>query len=107
MSPAAPVRTGPLTHGQLRYLRGLCHHLKPVILLGNKGVTAAVKAELDLSLDHHELLKVKLSGADREERQRQLDDLLEASGAELVQQVGHVASLFRRNADKPRLALPR
>ncbi len=96
-----------LTQSQRRYLRGLCHELKPVVMLGNKGVTGAVTAELEHAIDHHELVKVKLSGGDREERQRQLDALLDATGAELVQQIGHVVSLFRRNPDKPGLALPR
>lgn len=103
--PETPV--APLTQAQRRYLRGLCHDLKPVVMLGNKGVTEAVKTELGSTLDHHELVKVKLSGGDRDERQQQLDALLEATGAELVQQIGHVVSLFRRNIEKPRLALPR
>lgn len=76
-------------------------------MLGNKGVTESVTRELILTLDHHELVKVKLSGGDREQRQQQLDHLLEATGAELVQQIGHVVSLFRRNPENPQLALPR
>lgn len=100
---AAP---GPLTPNQRRYLRSLCHGLKPLILLGNKGVTDNLKAELISTLDHHELVKIRLSGGDREERQQQLDTLLETSDAELVQQIGHVASLYRRNRDNPKLALP-
>ncbi|HEX7341035.1 MAG TPA: YhbY family RNA-binding protein [Rhodanobacteraceae bacterium] len=100
------VASKPLTPSQRRYLRGLCHNLKPLILIGNKGVTPSLAAELGQTLDHHELVKIKLSGGDREERQQQLDVLLEASGAELVQQIGHVASVFRRNPDQPRLALP-
>jgi RNA-binding protein len=50
---------------------------------------------------------VKLSGGDKEERQAQLDALLSGTGAEAVQQIGHVAVLFRRNADEPKIALPR
>ncbi len=97
----------PLTPTQRRYLRGMCHHLKPLVMLGNKGITDGVIRELDLTLDHHELVKVKLSGGDRDERQQQLDRLLESTRAELVQQIGHVVSLFRRNPDQPQLALPR
>lgn len=96
----------PLTPTQRRYLRGLCHDLKPLVLLGNKGVTPQVEQELALTLARHELVKVKLSGGDRAQRQQQLDALLAASGAELVQQIGHVASVFLRNPDQPRLALP-
>ncbi len=105
--PFSSKVSAPLTQTQRRYLRGLCHDLKPVVMLGNKGVTEAVTRELELSIDHHELVKVKLSGGDRDERQQQLDALTGATGAELVQQIGHVVSLFRRNPDKPKLALPR
>lgn len=104
---SSPRATTPLSDTQRRYLRSQCHHLKPLILLGNKGVTSGVQAELDATLEHHELVKIRLSGGDRDERQQQLDALLSASGAELVQQIGHVASLFRRNQEQPRLALPR
>lgn len=104
--PAADTAAGPLTPTQRRYLRGLCHDLKPLVQLGNHGVTPEVEAELGRTLDHHELVKIRLSGADRAARQQQLDVLLAATAAELVQQIGHVASLYRRNRDKPRLALP-
>lgn len=96
-----------LSSSQRRYLRGLCHHLQPIIQLGANGASEAVTKELDKALDHHELIKVKLSGGDREERRQQVDTLLEATGAELVQSIGHTASVFRRNPDAPRLALPR
>lgn len=97
----------PLSSSQSRYLRSLAHDLSPVVLLGNKGATEAVVKELNQALDIHELVKVKLSGGDKEERQAQLDALLAGTGAEAVQQIGHVAVLFRRNADEPKIALPR
>ena len=97
----------PISPSQRRYLRSLAHDLNPVILLGNKGATAAVVKELDLALSHHELVKVKLSGGDKEERVAQVDVLLTGTGAENVQQIGHVVVLFRRNEDEPKLALPR
>ncbi|HET6433503.1 ribosome assembly RNA-binding protein YhbY [Dyella sp.] len=96
-----------LSPSQQRYLRSLAHDLSPVILLGAKGATDAVLKELDLALSHHELVKVKLSGGDKEERQAQIEFLAGGSGAESVQQIGHVVVLFRRNADDPKLALPR
>ena len=96
-----------LTPAQRRYLRGLAHPLKPVLLLGGKGVTPSVLAELEHALDDHELIKVKLTGEDREERSSSLTQLLDASGAENVQRIGHVAVLYRRNAEQPRIALPR
>jgi len=96
-----------LSPSQIRYLRSLSHGLSPVVLLGNKGASEAVAKELGQALQIHELVKVKLSGGDKEERQAQLDALLAGTGAETVQQIGHVAVLFRRNADEPKIALPR
>ena len=96
-----------LSPSQRRYLRSLAHDLSPVILLGAKGATDAVVKELDLALTHHELVKVKLSGGDKEERQAQIQFLTDGTGAESVQEIGHIVVLFRHNTDDPKLALPR
>ncbi|HEX5305569.1 MAG TPA: ribosome assembly RNA-binding protein YhbY [Dyella sp.] len=96
-----------LSPSQRRYLRSLAHDLSPVILLGAKGATDAVVKELDLALTHHELVKVKLSGGDKDERQEQIRFLCEGTAAESVQEIGHVVVVFRRNTDDPKLALPR
>jgi RNA-binding protein len=96
-----------LTSSQIRYLRGLAHPLKPVLLMGGKGVTAGVLKELEQALDDHELIKVRLSGDDHTARAADLAKLLESSHAEAVQTIGHIAVLFRRNEEKPGIALPR
>ncbi|WP_430390388.1 ribosome assembly RNA-binding protein YhbY [Dyella sp. 20L07] len=96
-----------LSPSQRRYLRSLAHDLHPVILLGAKGATDAVLKELDLALSHHELVKVKLSGGDKDERQEQINFLSSGTKSENVQEIGHIVVLFRRNEDEPKLALPR
>ena len=96
-----------LTPSQIRYLRSLAQDLNPVLLLGNKGATEAVVKELNQALDIHELVKVKLSGGDKDQRQAQIDVLAGDTQAEKVHQIGHVAVLFRRNIEKPGIALPR
>lgn len=96
-----------LTPTQKRYLRGLAHALHPIVMIGQGGLTKPITDELEIALDHHELVKVKLAGADRAERSQQIEDLLEASKAQLVQSIGHTATLYRRNQTEPRLALPR
>jgi RNA-binding protein len=106
-APSNAASAKALSNSQRRYLRGLCHHLHPVIMLGAKGVTDAVIEELRKALEHHELVKIKLSGGDRDERRAQIAALTEATGAETVQEIGHTASLFLRNEDEPKLALPR
>ncbi|HKT41703.1 MAG TPA: ribosome assembly RNA-binding protein YhbY [Rhodanobacteraceae bacterium] len=96
-----------LTSSQIRYLRGLAHPLKPVLLMGGKGVTAGVLKELEQALDDHELIKVRLSGGDRDARAADLVRLVESSHAEAVQTIGHIAVLYRRNDEKPQIALPK
>jgi RNA-binding protein len=97
----------PLTPFQKRYLRGLAHSLAPVVMLGQKGVTANLITELNVAIDRHELIKVRLSGADKEERSAQIDALCAGSGAELVQTIGHTATLWKRNEKEPKLPLPK
>ena len=92
---------------QKRYLRGLAHALKPVIQVGNKGVTEALTAEFSQALEHHELIKVKLAGDDRDARAVQVAELAKAGNAELVQTIGKVACFYRRNDEAPKIALPR
>jgi RNA-binding protein len=105
--PRSVTQLMSLSSSQKRYLRGLAHSLKPVIMVGNKGVSDALIAEFSIALDDHELIKVKLAGDDREERAAQIAKLADAAHAELVQSIGKVACFYRRNADKPKLALPK
>lgn len=96
-----------LTNSQIRYLRGLAHALKPVVMIGQHGLRDSVLEELGIALDHHELIKMKVSVGDRDERDVLIEKVLEQSGAELVQRIGNMAVLFRRNPKKPRIELPR
>lgn len=96
-----------LSNAQKRYLRGLAHELKPVILVGAKGVTAPLLAELDLALEQHELIKAKIAAEDRETRDAWIEALAEGSGAALVGRIGHVAVLYRARKDKPLVILPK
>ncbi len=93
-----------LTQAQKRHLRKLAHALKPVIIVGNAGVSASLLQELDATLEHHELIKVRVNGEDRAARQAMIVELCDKSRGELVQTIGHVAVLYRR-AEKPRLQL--
>lgn len=92
-----------LTDQQKRKLRGYAHGLKPVLWLGAEGASQAVLAELETALNHHELIKVKLRVGDRQARDAAIATLCEAGSAELVQRIGNVAVLFRRNAENPRV----
>jgi RNA-binding protein len=96
----------PLTSSQIRHLRALAHSLKPVVMVGQHGLKESLIQELESALDTHELLKVKVSAGDREERDALIAELTSRTGAELVQRIGHVAVLFRRNLEKPKVVLP-
>ncbi|HVT33590.1 MAG TPA: ribosome assembly RNA-binding protein YhbY [Rhodanobacteraceae bacterium] len=97
----------PLSSHQKRYLRGLAHALDPVILVGQKGVTPSLVKEFDGALAHHELVKVKLADADRDERAGSIELLREGTKAELVQTIGRIACFYRRNPKQPKIELPR
>ena len=96
-----------LTSAQTRFLRGQAHDLKAMLQVGGKGITDALVAEVDLALEHHELIKVKVGAADREERDAMIDDLASRTGAALVQRIGHTAVLYRPSKDKRQIVLPR
>ena len=95
-----------LSRAQIAYLRSRAHGHKPVVRVGQRGLTDAVVAELERALDDHELVKIRLAGADRATRAAWIDRLCECTGAEAVQRIGATAALFRRNEERPRLRLP-
>ena len=95
-----------LSERQQRFLRGKAHALKPVIHIGQAGLTAAVSAEAGRALADHELIKVKVHGAEREQRDAWIGELCAATGSELVQRIGHVATLYKARSPLPRLVLP-
>jgi RNA-binding protein len=97
----------PLTPTRKRYLRGFAHDLKPVILVGQKGLTPAVLKELDGALEHHELVKVKLADDDRESRRTAIDAIAAAAGADLVQSIGRTATFYRHNPKRSQFTLPK
>jgi RNA-binding protein len=90
----------PLPEKQKRNLRQRGHALRPVVIIGTAGLSEAVVREIDLSLAHHELLKVRIGGeADRESKKRLIASICESCHAELVQAIGHVALIYRKRAE--------
>ena len=84
-----------------KFLKAKAHALRPVVITGHNGITPPVLNEINLALDHHELIKVRVNAADREERQVMVVGIREQTGAELIQAVGHVITLYRKNPSKP------
>ncbi len=89
----------PLTESLKRELRGRGHTLKPVVTIGSAGLSKAVLREIDLSLEHHELMKIKIAGADRDSRAQMIGEICSTLRAELVQAIGHIALIYRKSAD--------
>jgi RNA-binding protein len=95
-----------LTEKQRRHLRGLGHALKPVVFIGQAGASDAVVAEAVRALNDHELIKIRVTGMERDARDAALDSLASRTGSDLVGRIGHTAVLYRRNPEKTRIVLP-
>ena len=90
-----------LTEKMKRDLRGRGHTLKPVVSTGNAGLSKAVLREIALSLEHHELMKIRIGAADREQRKAMISEICNSCEAELVQAIGHIALIYREHPDQP------
>ena len=85
-----------LSSAQRREYRAIAHNLKPIIIIGDKGLSEGLMQELDRALDDHELIKVKGASNDRDARAEVIQELCSQSGAELVQTIGKIAIVMRR-----------
>jgi RNA-binding protein len=95
-----------LTSKQRRHLRALAHHLNPVVMVGNAGVTDGVAEAVDVALTRHELIKVRVDADAPEDRHEVADALTTRLRASEVQVIGHVVVLYRRHPPEPQIALP-
>jgi len=94
---------------QKKYLRGLAHSFKPVVHIGQKGLSENLSAALEEALDGHELIKVKFIDCKEKEQKKELLKKIEAeSRCEVVGMTGHIAILFRQNREPERrlIAVP-
>jgi RNA-binding protein len=89
-----------LSEHQKKYLRGLGHQLKPLIMVGEAGLSESLMAEFESTLEHHELLKVRVRVGDRETRDAIIAQLCADGDAQLIQRIGNVALLYRPNLKK-------
>ncbi|HIF89813.1 MAG TPA: ribosome assembly RNA-binding protein YhbY [Candidatus Thioglobus sp.] len=96
-----------LTNNQKRYLRSLAHDLKPVVMVGQHGLSDAVLAELQSSMEIHELLKIKVRADNREEKQQIIDKIVASSEAAIVQVIGGVLVIYKPFDEDQVITLPR
>lgn len=95
-----------LTNKQKQYLKGLAHPLKPVVMLGGNGLTEGVLAEIEQSLEYHELIKVKIAAEERETRSLIVNTIVSETGACHVQTIGNMLVIYRPSNDR-KITLPR
>lgn len=95
----------PLSPKQKQFLKGLAHALKPVIIIGQHGLTPNVKSEIDHALSHHELIKLRVNAGDRLQRRQMIASIAEEANADLVTTIGHIAVLYRPNPKQHKIQL--
>ena len=95
-----------LSNKQKQHLKGLAHQLKPVVQLGQNGLTEGVLAEIENALSFHELIKVKVATDDREMKQLIIDAIVRETEAIYIAKIGHIVVLFRQSENK-KVELPR
>ncbi len=89
---------------QIKQLRASGHRqkLKPVVAVGQQGLADTVHAEIEQALRHHELIKLRLPGGDRSSRRELSDSICQAHAAQLVEAIGGVIVIYRRNPERDR-----
>lgn len=80
----------------IKQLKAQSHSLKPVVIIGNNGLTEAVHQEIECALEAHELIKIKINANDKAERQVMVDAICSTNQAVCVNQIGHIAAFYRK-----------
>ncbi|MCP4234550.1 MAG: YhbY family RNA-binding protein [Aestuariibacter sp.] len=95
-----------LNKSSIRNLRAESHRLKlkPVVMIGQNGLSDNVHLEIDSALSHHELIKIRVPGLDSSDKKQLINLIAEQHSATVIQTIGHVAVLFRPNNEKNRFA---
>lgn len=95
----------PISAERKKQFRTIGHKLNPIVTIAGKGLSEGVLAELNRALDDHELIKVKLGIAERDERKELVTELTALPNVELIQEIGKVVILYRGNKNaNPKLS---
>ena len=90
----------------IKYLRGISHDIHPVVMVADKGLTENVMNEIEIALDRHELVKIKLR-TDRETRAEFIQVILDKTGSAKIHSIGQTLTIYRENPKNPQFELPR
>lgn len=89
-----------LSNAQKKRLKSIAHGLNPVVMVGQHGLKETTQDDIVTALDFHQLIKVKVSVGDRDARDEVIAKIVTESGSDLVQRVGNIAVLYKRNKKK-------
>mgnify|MGYP001171734788 FL=1 len=81
-----------------KLLRGQGHKLKPIITISDKGLSEALINEFEKTIDHHELIKIRIRNSDRKSRIETLEELCQMTKSFLISSIGNTAIIFRKNS---------
>lgn len=94
-----------LDNATIKRLKSIGHELKPIVMIGNKGVTPAISEEIDRALTDHELIKVKLPAGSKHERDIVSTEIATTANANVIHTIGRMALLLRQNPNaNPKLS---
>jgi RNA-binding protein len=108
-NPSIGKVCGMLEGYQRKFLRGRAHRLKPIVLIGQNGLTGAIVKTTDEALNKHELIKVKFNAyKEKDEKTAIIAEIENRTSAQLVGLIGHTAIFYRENSDpeKQKITLP-
>lgn len=94
-------------NAQKKYLRKLGHKLKPVVFIGNSGLSESVLTELFSTINHHELIKIKIKASNRIIRDQIINEICKKTSTQLVTQIGGIALIYKKNPETPKIKLPK
>lgn len=90
-----------LTPHERSDLRAAAHALRPVVLIGDNGLTDAVLKEISVHLQAHQLIKIRVAGDDRQARLTMLEQICEALDAAPIHHLGKILTIYRPNIERP------
>jgi RNA-binding protein len=95
---------------QISHLRGLAHNINPVVMIGSQGLTDNIIKEIEVSLNAHELIKIKVAGDDREARKAMYQSICETTNAIAVHHIGKQLVIYRASdtiKEKHKIHIPK
>lgn len=94
-----------LNNAEIKHLKGIGHHLNPVVIVGNNGLSQNVIEEISRALYDHELIKVKIPAGSKDEREKIAQAIADACEATLVNHIGRICLILRKNPEaNPKLS---